>query len=126
MAERVTPYMCGDCGDSIEGGEGNWRHLDGTPVCTSRRDATVRKARPLHVIARDILAHWTKPSTSREWAMPYINAMRHLVSMDSTYGHDDAEDIVIRFLSNASGWRGEDARRIKAELKALLPERGRR
>ena len=28
--------------------------------------------------------------------------------------------IVRYFLSNATTWRGEDARRIKAELKALL------
>jgi hypothetical protein len=32
---------------------------------------------------------------------------------------DSAESIVAYFLSNAATWRGADARRIKAELKAL-------
>jgi hypothetical protein len=33
---------------------------------------------------------------------------------------DGAETIVRYFLSNASTWRGEDAKRIKAELKSML------
>ena len=33
---------------------------------------------------------------------------------------DDGGSIVLYFLSNATTWRGEDARRIKAELKSLL------
>jgi hypothetical protein len=41
-------------------------------------------------------------------------------NVNDKYGLDYAEDIVLRFLSNAQTWRGEHARRIKAELKALL------
>lgn len=82
--------------------------------------------RSLMVIAQDILDHWTEPSQSRDWSMPYIRAMLRLETMDQSYGHDDAVDIVLRFLSNARGWRGEDAKRIKAELKAMLPARYRR
>ena len=73
-------------------------------------------SRPLYVIAREIRADWKKPSV---YALPYIEAMQMLNGIDETYGFDDAHEIVIRFLCNASGWRGDNARRIKAELKAL-------
>jgi hypothetical protein len=36
------------------------------------------------------------------------------------YFAEDAKSIVMYFLNNASGWRGDVARRIKAELKALV------
>jgi hypothetical protein len=83
------------------------------------------QARPLHVIADDIHDHWERPFLAgpEHPARPYILAMYRLNTMDDMYGHDDAVDIVMRFLSNATGWRGEDARRIKAELKSMLPER---
>jgi hypothetical protein len=76
----------------------------------------VLMSRPLYVIAREIRADWKKPSV---YALPYIEAMQMLNGIDETYGFDDAHEIVIRFLCNASGWRGDNARRIKAELKAL-------
>ena len=77
--------------------------------------------RPLHVIADDILNHWTEcKGNSRDWSMPYIRAMRHLITIDGMYGSDDAREIVIRFLGNAQGWRGPDARRVKQELKEML------
>jgi hypothetical protein len=81
------------------------------------------EARPLHKIADDIMRKWRNPAGS---AIPYINALTHLGTMDSKYGHEDAEGIVLRFLNEASGWRGEDAKRIKAELRAMLPKRSRR
>lgn len=74
-------------------------------------------ARPLYLIAREILTDWKKPSN---YALPYIHAMARLSAVEETYGYDDAHDIVLRFLCNASGWRGEKARQIKAELKALV------
>lgn len=81
--------------------------------------------RPLYKIAEDIRDHWEKPFLAgpEHPARPYILAMCHLTMMSDKYGHDDAEDIVIRFLGNATGWRGEDAKRVKAELKSMLPKR---
>lgn len=73
--------------------------------------------RPLHEIARDIRAHWPKPYSGAE---PYIRALEALDKITETYGYDRASDIVRRFLVNAQTWRGEDARRIKAELKGML------
>lgn len=45
--------------------------------------------------------------------------MATLTTMEDTYVFDDAKTIVLYFLANASTWRGEDARRIKAELKKM-------
>jgi hypothetical protein len=48
--------------------------------------------------------------------------MLSLKSIGDTYGLDPADDIVLRFLTNAAGWKGEEARAIKAELNQLLKE----
>ena len=73
--------------------------------------------RPLYEIAREVYAVWPKVSYS---ALPYLNAMTDLVTMEDNYCADSADSIVICFLCNATGWRGADARRIKAELGAML------
>lgn len=73
--------------------------------------------RPLRAIALEIRRTWTKVYFG---AVPYLAAMAGLDGIDGSYGHDDARSIVRYFLANASTWRGDDARRIKAELKAML------
>ena len=73
--------------------------------------------RPLHVIARDIENTWPAVNYA---ARPYLDAMRELNAITDNYYLDTARSIVAYFLGNAQSWRGEDARRIKAELKALL------
>lgn len=73
--------------------------------------------RPLHVIADDIRQHWPRVNYA---AVPYLDAMRHLDKITDSYYLDSARTIVAYFLGNARTWRGDDARRIKAELKALL------
>lgn len=88
--------------------------------------ATVRKMllegvsvtdRPLYKIAEEIYDSW-KPVSPH--ARPYLGAMTSLSDLDDRYGADDAEEIVIRFLSNASTWRGPEAKRIKLELNGML------
>lgn len=74
-------------------------------------------ARPLYEIAREIRKTWTKVSP---YAEPYLEAMQSLNSINDNYYFDSGKSIVLYFLSNASTWRGEDARRIKAELKEML------
>lgn len=74
-------------------------------------------SRPISAIAFEAYKLWQKPNFG---ALPYLKAMMGLSSIDDTYGVEDARSIVLYFLSNASTWRGEDARRIKAELKAML------
>ena len=72
--------------------------------------------RPIHVIAREIAADWKKPYFG---ALPYINAMRSISSIKDDYYQDSARSVVLYFLSNASMWRGETAKRIKAELRKM-------
>lgn len=78
---------------------------------------TDKQHRPLSVIASEIMSDWEKPYFG---AVPYIEAMTYLRDIDGAYYHDSADDIVRRFLLNAGTWRGETARRIKAELKGML------
>ena len=73
-------------------------------------------ARPLYEIAREIRKTWTKVSP---YAEPYLEAMESLNSINDNYYYDSGKSIVLYFLSNASTWRGDDARRIKAELKEM-------
>ena len=78
-------------------------------------------SRPLYLIAEEIRADWTKV-----WfgAVPYLEAMAVLNTMDDNYGLDTAQYIVQYFLANAQTWRGETARRIKKELKAMVKAEG--
>lgn len=73
--------------------------------------------RPLFVIADEVSLCWKKPYFG---AVPYLEAMKALSVPDDKFGFDSGKEIVLYFLANASGWRGEDARRIKAELKAIV------
>lgn len=79
--------------------------------------ATATHNRPLHAIAADIGNDWKKPYFG---AVPYLEAMRALTSITDDYYADSAESVVRYFLANATTWRGEHARRIKAELNAML------
>ncbi len=81
---------------------------------------TLSPVRPLSAIARDIRASWPNVYFG---AVPYLGAMAQLDRVTDDYGQDSAESIVLYFLSNARNWRGPDAKRIKAELKALLKGR---
>lgn len=75
------------------------------------------QTRPLYEIAREIRRDW-KPV--HYTARPYLDAMASLESIHDKYIMDDGKSIVLYFLSNAATWRGETARRIKAELKAMV------
>ncbi len=50
-------------------------------------------------------------------AKPYLEAMQSLQSVKSSFGYDSGKSIVLYFLSNASAWRGDVAKTVKAELK---------
>ena len=67
-------------------------------------------------IAADIRAHWDPVNYGAE---PYLAAMSSLGGIEENYMYDSARSVVLYFLSNARTWKGEHARRIKAELKAL-------
>ncbi len=77
--------------------------------------------RSLSTIASEIRKDWG--SKVNFAAKPYLSAMAGLDSIDDNYGYDSAKSVVLYFLSNASSWRGENAKRIKAELKAMVNRR---
>jgi hypothetical protein len=86
-------------------------------VETMKEEMKAKKPRLLSDIAWEIVRLWAKPKYS---AVPYMRAMTGLSTMDDSDGADDARKIVRYFLGNAAGWRGDDARRIKAELREML------
>lgn len=77
-----------------------------------------KEVRSLSVIAREIRSLWGEKMYFG--AKPYVSAMLSLDKVTDSYGLDSGDMIVRYFLSNASTWRGEDARRIKAELNSML------
>lgn len=73
--------------------------------------------RSIKIIAQEIRADWTRPYFG---AVPYLEAMGDLDKITDPYYADSARSIVRYFLANAGTWRGETARRVKAELKAMV------
>ena len=73
--------------------------------------------RQVNTIANEILSIWNKPYFG---AIPYLNAMLNLHTINDMYMYDDGKSIVRYFLSNASTFKGDDAKRLKLELKSLL------
>lgn len=73
--------------------------------------------RPLSEIAREVRKDWTKVNFG---AVPYLEAMETLNSINDRYYEDSAKSIVAYFLSNASTWRGEIAKAVKKELNAMI------
>lgn len=78
--------------------------------------ATATPARPLHEIAHEIRKDWKKVYFG---AVPYLDAMGTLSDINENYLFDSGKSVVLYFLANATTWKGETARRIKAELKTL-------
>jgi hypothetical protein len=76
------------------------------------------KPRSLSTIASEIRRNWKNVNYG---AKPYLDAMSQLDSINDT-----GYSVVAYFLSNATGWKGEDAKRIKAELKTLMKGAGRK
>jgi hypothetical protein len=77
----------------------------------------IPKPGTLSYIADQIEADWVKPYFG---AVPYINAMKELETIDDNFGSDTAREIVTRFLVNADRWRGDVAKKIKAELRQMI------
>lgn len=73
--------------------------------------------RKLNVIANEIKTDWKKVNFG---AVPYLQAMQTLSNVNDKYGLDTGKSIILYFLSNASSWRGETAKRIKLELNKMI------
>lgn len=77
----------------------------------------VGPTRPLHEIADEIRKDWKQVNYA---AKPYLEAMSQLDKASDSYGSDSGMSIILYFLNNSSSWRGETAKRIKAELKRMV------
>jgi hypothetical protein len=73
--------------------------------------------RSLSAISRDVRRDWSNVNYA---AKPYLAAMAQLDKISDRFHYDSGESVVRYFLSNASAWRGDTAKRVKAELKAML------
>lgn len=67
--------------------------------------------RTIEAIAREIRQKWQAPSP---YALPYLNYMLN------PWGVDSPRTAALYFLSNAGGWRGPEAKRLKDELRRVV------
>jgi hypothetical protein len=80
-------------------------------------------ARSIRVIAREIVRDYAdkgKPVTP--FAKPYVDAMLTMDTVADGYGAESGEYVILYGLHNLSGWRGDKAREVKAELKEAIAE----
>lgn len=96
-----------------KGGVGSGRF----PAGSGDANLTPSGHRPIGEIASDIIADWKNPYFG---AKPYLDAMFSLSDIKDNYGLDSARSIVSYFIANASQWKGETAKAIKAELKKIV------
>lgn len=76
--------------------------------------------RPLHEIAAEIRRTWPNVHPT---AAPYLEALESLSAPGDRYFAEDGKTQVLYFLSNASAWRGPDAKRIKNELRVMVGQK---
>jgi hypothetical protein len=84
---------------------------------------TTKSVRPLYTIANEIRKDWRATAKGGKiyfGAVPYLDAMSSLESVNDNYIMDSGRSIVNYFLANASTYRGEKAKELKAELKSML------
>jgi len=71
----------------------------------------------LYELAREVRRDWKNINYA---ARPYLDAMSDLIGLTDAFSYDSGDSIVRYFLSNASSWRGQRAREVKAELQRRL------
>lgn len=88
----------------------------GAGLGKGRGRVLAEETRSLSAIAAEIRRDWKNVYFG---AKPYLDAMSELNSINDNYYADSGQSVVVYFLANATTWRGETAKRIKAELKAM-------
>lgn len=84
---------------------------------TEGKDLAKEPPRSIRTIASEIKKDWTKVNYA---AKPYLDAMGSLDKITDKYYQDSGASVVSYFLANASSWRGEKAKAVKAELNKML------
>jgi hypothetical protein len=82
-----------------------------------KKTTTSKQTRPIFEIVKEIRADWEKVNYG---AVPYLDAMATINKIEESYYYESARTQVIYFLSNATTWRGDVARRVKKELNDIL------
>lgn len=81
------------------------------------------RVRPLYEIANDIKKDWKATAKDGKiyfGAVPYLDAMMSLTTINDNYIMDSGRSIVNYFFANANSYRGGRSKELKAELKAML------
>lgn len=91
--------------------------------------ATTTQFPPLSTLMNEMIAdmkaicrNQKKPTNWRDkfcYAVPYIDALRTLNSVNDNYGWDSGKSLVLYLLANLTTYRGEKAKEIKAILKEM-------
>src|ERR1017187_102250 len=89
------------------------------PILTPKEQAIVDSLPSLGLeqIASAIRKDWP---TVYFGAVPYLDALGCIVDIKENYGADTGASVVAYFLCNATTWKGNVARAVKAELNARL------
>lgn len=66
-----------------------------------------------HAIAKD----W---QTINPYANEYLKALMTIESAEDNYYADSAKSVILYFLANAGGYRGDNAKAYKALLKGMV------
>ena len=72
---------------------------------------------------KEIASEIERECADKAWyvyAEAYVTPMKSLNSMSDSYYLDSASSIVMYALANLGSWRGDTARRVKAELNSML------
>jgi hypothetical protein len=77
----------------------------------------ITPTRPIFEIVKEIRQDWKNVNFG---AKPYLSAMNCLDNITDKYGEDSAKSVIAYFLANAGTWRGETAKRVKAELNKMI------
>jgi hypothetical protein len=100
---------------------GKGMEFPGTMEMHSETSPDFYKDMSLSAIAAHIDDEWSGQGKGVNFAArPYLDAMRTLNSIHDNYYADSGNSVVAYFLSNATSFRGEKAKAIKAELKRRL------
>lgn len=87
---------------------------------TDQDSNTQSISRPLYEVASEIRSDWRQQRLYIPSAAPYLQALDSLQDLGQHYGADSSVQIVTYLLCNLHTWKGETARRIKAELNSML------
>lgn len=89
-----------------------------------------KEIRPIYIIVAEMVNDMKKicrsgkrPTDWKEkfaYAVPYVHALMNCSKPTDMYGMDSARNLIPYLLGNLSTYRGETAKRLKAELKAML------